>query len=156
MEDCKKIKFAIYADDEFLSSQNLRKWFETMVFFEPDRMRGKRLANSTVKFNRKKLLSSLDTILSENGNFNIRLSNDFNSFSFWRYSAHYSIICSLSTDIYDANKDVLLKNIDAFFKDYGGIVAYACSSEDYFWQNLYDLNYYKSQGRNVDGLHITK
>lgn len=156
MDEKTNVKFSIYVGNQFVTVDNIKNWFEGMLFFQPTEMRGKFLAKGTVKYDSKKLFNSIEGILRENSNFNIRVSNDSNSFSFWKHESNSSIICTVNGSIYSEIKNVLLEKINVFFMAYGGIVAFVCSSEDDFWQNLTDLDYYKIHGRSTEGVHTTK
>lgn len=119
-------------------------------------MRGKYLAKGTVTFNSKKLFDSIPGILRATSNFNLRVSNDNNSLSFWKHEENSAIICSINSNIFSEIRDVLLAKISDFFIRYGGIVAFMCSLEDDFWQNVTDLDCYKIHCKSIEGIHLIK
>lgn len=156
MDEKANVKFSIYLDNQSVTADNIKNWFEDMLFFKPTEMRGKYLAKGTVKFNSQKLLDSIPGILRATSNFNLRVSNDNNSFSFWKHEENSAIICSINSNIFSEIRDVLLAKISDFFIRYGGIVAFICSLEDDFWQNVTDLDYYKIHCKSIEGIHLIK
>jgi len=152
-----KISVTIIFNSEQVTAHNVEGWFKDLVLFKPLKMRGKIITNNKSQAYdigrfKKKLL---EEVQSEDI-LNLSVEDNENRFSLTRgaYDSNISWVAfNIAYEFYEMNRALIMKHIDNFMIGHNGIVAYACSLEDEFWQDNEDIDYYIINGRSLDNIH---
>lgn len=149
--------FKILFNSEEVTAENVTRWFqEALRFFEPEFMTGTVLTKyNHRKYNARKFFNGIEKELTERDIFTLSLEEGkYNYIEVLRGEFHAEISWGLTDEIYEQHRDTLLAYMDDFFQEHQGIVAFACSGEDFFWQNNDDINQYKIHNRPTDHLRF--
>lgn len=157
MGEC--INIRIYLKSSKLTADNASRWFGSMCYFEPTEMISKKLTSGKVKkFNDEKFYKTIKEEIENGDRASVMIKDEINSISINMgliRSDIATISCNLSYDIFEINKCYIFELVDEYMKEYKGIVAYACSSEDMFWQDNENIVIYDVRSKSKEGL-ITK
>jgi hypothetical protein len=155
MDDC--ISIRIYLNSNYVDSENINKWFEIMRLFQPIKVKSK---NSTkgkfTQLNLKKLYSYISSEVESKNGASLLVVDDINTIGFYKGINNNEVVslsCNLSYDIYEQYKANIIKTVDEYMQNYHGIVAYACSLEDMFWQENEDIEMYRIKGKEMKNIH---
>lgn len=149
-----RINLNIVLDSDNISLENIKEWFSLTNYFTPLYMSCKLTKNKLQKCNIDKFYNNIKNELEDN-KFNLIIKDDINTVSVYKNSINEnisSLFCILSYEIYEKNKISLLSIMDKFMINYDGIVSYACSLDDMFWQNNEDLNIYEIRKKSINNL----
>lgn len=153
-----RVSIRVVLKSDVLSSNNVSEWFKSITYFEPKNMRGKSLTNNKLqKYNTKKFFEGISKELDSKDIVKISISDEQNSISLIRgaYNPEIAwITYSLTSELFEQNKSNLLEFIENIMKRYDGIVANICSLEDEFWQDNEDIDYYRLNGKSLEGIHM--
>ncbi|NDI33803.1 hypothetical protein [Chengkuizengella sediminis] len=148
------IIFEIVLNNQEVSSINLKKWFSTLVYFSPKKMKVPNIGGGKVKeYASEVFFEALDKVTSKDI-FTIMLDGDRNFFTFTKGPFFCSITFRLNGGIYIKDQNKILKNLDDLFKNHQSVVAYMCTSEDDFLQNNIDIDLYKSKGKSLENVRL--
>ncbi|GLC30956.1 hypothetical protein [Clostridium omnivorum] len=158
MED--SINIRIYLKSLNLTAENASRWINSMCYFEPTEMISKKMTSGKVKkFNHKKFYEAIKEEIENSDRASMMIKDKINTISINKGSIRNDIAtisCNLSYDIYEINKCNIMELVDEYIKEYEGIVAYACSLEDMFWQNNENIVMYDIKGKSKEELHTKK
>jgi hypothetical protein len=120
-------------------------------------MSGKVLSKlKTWRYNEKKLIEFLENELEDDLDFRINIENGKNSFLLRTSGRKAWIYISLDKLTFDEKKSEICLELDGFFQGNKGIVAYACSGKDWFFQNITGPDWYPTYGKSTEGLPLVK
>ncbi|MEW9702979.1 hypothetical protein [Paenibacillus sp. SI8] len=150
-----KIVFSIVIDSSQATVGNVTQWFKSFNYFQASEMKGTFLTKGSLrKYNEKSFYNGIEKELKANKPITLGIEYEDNWLTFKKSSYHSFLTCNLTSDIFAKNKEDILKYIDLFFEKYEGIVAYACSSEDNFWQNNTDIDFFGIKNKSMNNVRL--
>lgn len=154
-----RINILVSLESKKVNIQDLQKWLSIIKYFNPTHMSSRKLTNGKLKkFNKKIFFENLKPEIFENDDKTI-IKDEINYVSIYKTSRNKDIIslsCILEKNIFELNRKEILSIVDIFMVETKGIVAYASSLEDWFWQNNEDLDIYKVRGKSTENIRIKK
>ncbi|MFS1514418.1 hypothetical protein VQL36_18610 [Chengkuizengella sp. SCS-71B] len=148
------ILFEIMMSNQEVSTMNLKKWFNNLVYFDPKKMMVPNIGGGKVrKYVPQTFYEALDKITGKDI-FSIMLDGDRNYFTFTKGPFLCSISFRLNGEIYLKDQNIILENLDDLFKSHQSVVAYMCTSKDDFLQNNTDIDLYISKGKSLEDVRL--
>lgn len=151
--------FKITFEHQEMTESNVSQWFKEFSLFEPKEMRGTYLTKRmTHKYKPEKFFSTIQKELNENDLFSLSIiGNELGqNISVRRGNFFSSLNGSFSEDVYETNKQRILNLLNDTFERHQGITGFARSSNENFWQNLEDIDYYKRNKKSLWRVKLKK
>lgn len=159
MTEKDKIYICLIINSIEVSTENIEDWFSNFLYFKPSKMRGNILTNRKLrKYEHKKFIDGISKEIQIKDIMKLSVEDiDENKLTIIRGAYNKEITwltCTLTQETYELNSVILFKSIDNFMQKHNGIVAYACSSKDNFWQNTESIENYQSYGRSTENISL--
>ena len=153
----KRICFDLSFRLKSINSEQIKEFLEIFKYFETEKMKTKQLTNGKyLKYSKNKLYDNIEKEIFVEERGEITVKNESNRITILRERRNKNILfftITLTEEIYELNKKEILNKVDSFMAKYNGISACAYSLKDMFWQENEDLDYYKEEGKSIEGLH---
>jgi|GEM_PF-1351465 len=139
-------------------SELIKKWFENMKFFVPQKMCATLLTKGNhKKYNERIFFSNVDKEFGKE-KFNVSYYEENSAVSVIRNRDFKNITiisANLQMDLYKEKEEEISILINEIM-DKSGIVGRIIHFDDYFWQNNTDKNYYSLHNKSLDKIPLKK
>lgn len=143
------IYFSIKVSNQSIGLMSIIKCIDMLLRFTPT------ITTAFQEYSKKQLEEYIRAEMNERGKLSITLSDisEENNFLTLGRTDRYTSFGGRVNHVTFKSSN-MVKVITSIFEEFGGLFAYAVSSEDNFWQNNEDIDRYKLKNKPLDGIKV--
>ncbi|WP_409342719.1 hypothetical protein [Paenibacillus sp. MBLB4367] len=145
----------LVVDSESLTEEKVSSLFKKMDLFVPSEMMGTNITKGKKKkFSETTFYLGILREIASHKPFTLGVEDGANWLTVKKSNIHTFVTINLTGELFNQNKDRIFRFIEDAFSELSGIVAFACSSEDDFWQNNTDPDFYRLRNKSIEGVRL--
>lgn len=146
---------------ECIYKENFMEQIQTWIrgikqCFEPTEMSGLLFGNEFCNYNEQDMYDRIQVNIAKRGMVDFSISQEENDFTVFAEDCSPGKVVNFYLYI---DKEKMSFDFDALVDELmldGGMLAYKCSREDIFWQDMEDISIYEFYGKSTKGLRTIK